>query len=87
MVYHSIDVIKVKVIKDYNLFLTFEDGKTGQVDIAQLIPFEGIFKPLKNKHYFKTVHVNSEIGTICWENGADLSPSFLYEKIVTKKCA
>jgi hypothetical protein len=81
MKYYGIDVIKVKIVKDYNLVLTFEDGKTGQVDISQLIPFKGIFEPLKDKHYFNTVHVNSEIGTICWENGADLSPSFLYDKI------
>jgi hypothetical protein len=78
---YGIDIIKVKVMGDYHLALTFEDGKTGRVDISQLVPFEGIFEPLKNKRYFNKVYVNPEIGTICWENGADLSPSFLYEKI------
>ena len=29
--------------------------------------------------YFKTVHVNHELDTIVWDNGADLSPEFLYE--------
>ncbi len=81
MIHYGIDIIEVKVINDYNLALKFEDGKTGQVDISLLIPFQGIFEPLKDKQYFNSVYVNPEIGTICWKNGADLSPAFLYEKI------
>jgi len=38
-----------------------------------------IFAPLKNIEYFKKVQVNRDIDTIMWENGADLSPDFLYE--------
>ena len=75
------DVIEVKVIENYKLELTFEDGKKGQVDIAKLVPFEGIFAPLKDKKFFSRVSVNADIGTICWENGADISPAFLYENL------
>ena len=37
------------------------------------------FEPLKNIEYFKKVKVDEEIETICWENGADFSPEYLYE--------
>jgi len=77
---HHIDVIKVKVLEDYKLRLLFDDGKSGNVDISKIIPFKGIFEPLTDKHYFSNVKVNSDIGTICWENGADISPTYLYEK-------
>lgn len=76
------DVIGVEVLKDYELYLHFEDGQHGRVDISQIIPFQGIFAPLKNKDFFSTVHVNSDIGTICWENGADLSPVYLLQKVM-----
>jgi uncharacterized protein DUF2442 len=75
---HAIDVIQVSVIENYELMLTFEDGKTGRIDIAKYIPFKGIFSPLKDKQYFSQVYVNKNIGTICWNNGADIAPEFLY---------
>ena len=77
----QIDVIEVQVLNDYTLCLTFSDGAHGNVDISTLIPFEGIFEPLKNKDYFARVTVNQDIGTICWDNGADLSPSLLRKNI------
>lgn len=81
---HDVDVVEVKVLGDYTLFLRFDDGRSGKVDLAKLITFKGVFEPLKNKTYFSKVVVNPEIGTICWENGADLSPSFLYEHLDNK---
>lgn len=74
-----IDITSVKVLDDYCLRLSFEDGKIGQVDIAKLIPFKGVFSPLQDKGFFAKVKVNKDVGTICWENGADLSPGYLYE--------
>ena len=77
----DVDITNVKVLGGYRLELTFDDGKTGEVDLQHIISFNGIFKPLKNKMFFKTVKVNKDIGTICWDNGADISPGYLYENI------
>ncbi len=74
---HPIDVVEVKVVKDYQLFLRFQDGKSGIVDISKIVPFKGVFEPLNDKTFFSTVSINKDIGTICWHNGADLSPSYL----------
>ena len=65
-------------ISDYRLILTFDDGVIKQVDLRQYLKGK-IFEPLKNIDYFKTVKVNSDIDTIVWDNGADMSPDFLYE--------
>lgn len=75
------DVIKVKVLKGYKLFLTFDNGKSGEIDLKNILSFSGIFEPLKNRDFFETVKVDANIGTICWDNGADLSPGFLYENL------
>ena len=65
-------------ISEYKLLLTFEDGIA---KIANLEPYlDGeIFEPLKDIEYFKTFCVDHELDTIVWENGADISPDFLYE--------
>jgi hypothetical protein len=79
------DVIAVKPIKDYQLHLTSEDGKEGIIDLAEIIEFSGIFEPLQDPVYFTTVRVDPDLGTICWENGADLDPVVLYAKITNQQ--
>lgn len=76
-----LDVVKVKVLDDYCLWLEFDNGKSGVVDISKIVPFQGVFAPLKNKNYFSCVKINTDIGTICWENGADISPAILFKNI------
>jgi len=68
----------VKYLSDYKLLLTFEDDSRRQVDLAAHLDGE-VFKPLKDLSNFKSVHVNSDLDTIVWKNGADMSPDFLYE--------
>ena len=39
-----------------------------------------VFDPLRDPEFFKRVFLNEETGTVEWPNGADLAPTFLYEK-------
>lgn len=82
MVCMLVDVVDVQVLDGYRLRLRFDDGAEGNVDISHLVDFKGVFEPLKDYAFFSRVKVNPDIGTICWENGADLSPSSLREKIL-----
>ncbi len=79
------DVIEVKVLNDYKLHLKFDDGSHGDIDISKLVPFKGVYEPFKDRKYFSQVTINPDIGTICWDNGADLSPTILYENICVKR--
>ncbi|MGG6266959.1 DUF2442 domain-containing protein [Leptolyngbya sp. AN03gr2] len=72
------DVVAVEPLEQYQLYLRFEDGVEGPVDISKLVSFSGVFAPLQDLDYFATVAVNSEIGTIVWSCGADLDPDVLY---------
>jgi hypothetical protein len=65
-------------VSEYKILVTFEDGSVRLVDLKPHLDGE-IFEPLKNINYFKTFRVDSELDTIVWENGADISPDFLYE--------
>ena len=68
-----------KYLKDYKLLLTFDDKQKKVVDFEKALDgFKGpIFKPLKDKNYFKNFTV--AIGTVVWPNEADVSPDYLYE--------
>lgn len=72
------DIIEVNPLENYKLHLKFEDNREGVIDLSKVIEFDGIFEPLQNLDYFKTVKVNPEWGTIYWDNGADLDPDVLY---------
>lgn len=80
------DIVEVRVVKDYVVYLRFEDGTEGEVDISELVPFKGVFLKLKDLNYFAKVFINPELGTIVWDNGADLSPSYLYS-LISKSAA
>ena len=49
--------------------------------MAGLVDFTEVFAPLRAHDYFRKVRVNSELGTTCWPNGADLDPDVLYSLI------
>jgi hypothetical protein len=71
-------VRKVEPLTDFRLRLTFEDGRARVVDLAPHLDGE-VFEPLRNKEYFRTVRVDADLDTIVWDNGADVSPDFLFE--------
>ena len=71
---------KAKYIKKYQVHLTFNNGVEGTADLSQALWGE-VFEPLKDPKLFKTLHVDTELGTIVWNNGADLAPEFLLSLI------
>ena len=74
------EVIDAKIIKDYAVEVIFDDFKKGIIDLRQYLG-RGIFKELLNKKRFRQMHVDAELGTICWPNGADIAPDTLYSAI------
>lgn len=71
------DVIDAKYIRDFIIWIKFDDGSEGEVDLAAELWGE-VFEPLKDADYFRNFTV--AIGTIAWPNGADFAPEFLYDK-------
>ncbi len=73
-------VVEVKYLRDYVIWVRFNDGAAGEVDLS--VELEGeIFGPLKDLALFKTVKVDPFLQTILWDNGADLAPEFLYDHL------
>ncbi len=74
-----IHVTKAKYLTDYKVWLSFNDGTEGEIDLTSELYGE-IFEPLKNKKKFKSFKVEGH--TLSWSNGADFAPEFLREQIV-----
>ncbi len=70
-------IIGVQYVYGFKLRLQFEDGGWRVADLESHLEGE-IFEPLKNSGVFSRVCLNPDIDTVVWENGADMSPDFLY---------
>jgi len=75
------DVVEVKALDPYELFVRFEDGVEGVIALDQLVTFDGVFAPLRDPAEFKKVSINSELGVICWSGGADLDSDVLHARL------
>jgi hypothetical protein len=75
-----IEVRSVKVLDGFNVALEFNTGEQKNVDLEPFLRGP-IFEPLKNdSQLFRAVRVDQELGTIVWDNGADIDPDVLYGK-------
>ena len=71
---------EAKYISAYTIWLRFEDGLEGEVDLESELWGE-VFEPIKDQEEFKAFQLNSELNTIAWPCGADFAPEFLYQSI------
>lgn len=69
-------VTDVRLAGGYRLWLRFNDGTAGEVDLGAEL--EGpIFAPLRDPALFSQVCVDPDVHTLAWPNGADFAPEFL----------
>jgi Protein of unknown function (DUF2442) len=73
-------VKEAKYLHDYVLWLRFNDGAEGEIDLEKELEGE-VFGSLKDRQLFQKFRVDPELETVVWENGADLAPEFLYENM------
>ena len=74
-------VTEARYERDYIIYLKFNDGAEGFVDLASELHGE-MFEPLRDRARFQAVRLDPELETIVWENGADLAPEFLHARLL-----
>ena len=74
-------VVNAELRDKYNVFVKFNDGLTGIIDFKEKLENDHrpIIKDLLDYNIFKTVKVDMD--TLCWDNGVDFAPEYLYELI------
>jgi hypothetical protein len=76
-------IAKVKAMEGYHLYLEFEDGVRGEIDLSDRL-FGPMFEPLIDPEFFSQAKVD-DFGAVCWPNGADLAPDALYRKLLQRQ--
>ena len=72
-------VVETRHVRDHVLWLKFDDGAEGNVDLSDGIGGE-LLEPLRDEREFARAQV--EHGTIVWPSGADWAPEDLYARLV-----
>jgi len=75
------EIIEAKALPDHHLWLRFNDGSDGVLDLAFLKPFKGVFEPFEDHSKFEEVTVEPDWGTVYWPWGAELDALLLYARV------
>ena len=75
MILHTTEVTP---LSDYRLYLRFNNGDAGEVDLSRELEGE-VFAPLRDPAQFATAYHHPVMRTVAWANGADLAPEYLLE--------
>jgi hypothetical protein len=76
-----VDIVETRALDPHRLWIRFDDGAEGTVDVAALVTFRGVFEPLRDPTEFARAYVDPDLGTVVWPCGADLDPLALYSLV------
>ncbi|HHE55454.1 MAG TPA: DUF2442 domain-containing protein [Caldithrix abyssi] len=78
-----IKIVQVVPKQNLKLWLKFEDGLEGTVDLTEL-KGKGVFKIWENPGVFEKVFVHPESGALAWNDEVEICADALYLKISGK---
>jgi hypothetical protein len=69
----------------YKVFLKFNDGVSGVIDLYNTLQQDKRqpIRDLLDMQVWKTM--KPDLDTICWSNGVDFAPEYLYDKISNQR--
>ena len=76
-------ITNVKVLQNYKLELSYDDGRQGLVDLSNLAG-KGVFSLWNDYDAFRKVKIGSS-GELVWNDQVDLCPDSLYLKLTKQK--
>jgi len=76
-------LLEVRAQPNYRLWLRYEDGAEGEVDLSSLAG-RGVLKAWDDPGFFESVRLGP-YGEIAWGNEIDLCPDALYMRLTGKE--
>jgi len=82
-----IHVINAELKNEYKVYVEFNNGTKGVIDFKKILEEDHreIIRELLDKDKFQAIKV--ERHTLCWENGVDFAPEYLYDQVAMQKKA
>ena len=81
MILHTTEV---NPLPGYRLFLRFNNGVSGEVDLSNELDGE-VFLPLRDPEQFASAIQHPVMKTVAWANGTDLAPEFLFDLLMQQQ--
>jgi hypothetical protein len=81
----SMKITEAKVVDRFHVFVRFNDGVSGVVDLSYLAG-RGVFRAWEQKGIFEQLSVSPQ-GALEWPGELDLCPDSLYLRVVGKSAA
>ncbi|MDR1763947.1 MAG: DUF2442 domain-containing protein [Dysgonamonadaceae bacterium] len=69
-------LLEVKALNDYSIFVKYEDGTQGVVDLKHLA-HKGVFTEWDKNNLFNNVYI-ADYGAIAWNEDLDICPDSIY---------
>ena len=79
-----ISISEAKYRGEYRIWLRFNTGETGEVDLKDTIFAYKAAAPLRDPERFADFHLDSW-PTLAWDCGFDIAPESLYQKTIRQK--
>jgi hypothetical protein len=76
-----ISILEARYVKDYRVFIKFNTGESGEVDLKDIIFRYKIAEPLRDPIKFSRFYLNSW-PTLTWDCGFDVDPESLYFRVI-----
>jgi hypothetical protein len=73
---------RVIALPGYRIEVSYPDGTTGVIDLSDSVN-KGVFIPLQDEAFFKTVHIG-EFGQIAWSEVIEICSDAAYREITAK---
>ena len=74
---------KVEALPDFRIRVTYPDGVAGVIDLSADVG-RGVFAPLADEAFFKTVHIG-RFGQIAWSEDIEICPDAVYQDISLRR--
>ena len=81
-----LEITSAEYVGGFKIRVHFNNGESGVVDLEEAL-WGPVFEPLRDVNVFKKFEVSDVFHTLTWENGADLAPEYLYDKMVEQAAA
>ena len=72
---------KVEALSDFRIRVAYPDGTEGVIDLSGDVG-HGVFTPLADEAFFRTVHVG-QFGQIAWSEDIEICPDAAYQEIAS----
>jgi len=78
-----VSVSEARYLKDYRVYIKFNTGESGEVDLRDVVYKHAVAAPLRDPELFARFHLDGW-PTLAWDCGFDVAPESLYRRATGK---